>query len=338
MPYEHVSIAGTAHVDAPVRLSSAQLMRRLGPTLDRLGLWPDLLEVLTGIRERRIWGRPTAVAHAAALSGERLLATTGVPRSRIGLLVNTSVCRDHLEPSTASIVHRALGLAPTCQNFDLGNACLGFINGMDVAALMIERGDIGYAMVVDGEVSDQLIESTTARLSRPETTLEQFREEFASLTLGSGSVAMLLGHRDLLPHGHRYVGSVTRAATEFSDLCRGTMDRMVTDTTALLTEGLTLAATTYEAAREGLGWSYRQPDEYMLHQVSKAHTSALLDRLGIDPAKAMTTFGEFGNVGPASVPLTLSKAEEAGRLRTGTRVGLMGIGSGLNCSMAEVIW
>jgi 3-oxoacyl-[acyl-carrier-protein] synthase-3 len=49
-------------------------------------------------------------------------------------------------------------------------------------------------------------------------------------------------------------------------------------------------------------------------------------------------FPELGNVGPASVPITLSKLEEMGRLTKGKRVALLGIGSGLNCSMAEVVW
>jgi len=278
------------------------------------------------------------VADAATLAGERVLDVSGVPRTGIGLLVNTSVCRDYIEPSTASVVHGALGLPDTCQNFDVGNACLAFLNGMDIASYMIERGDIEYALVVDGEVSDQVTNSTVDRLNLPETTAEQFRAEFASLTLGSGAVAMILGRSDVLPGGHRYVGSVTRAATEFSHLCRGTMDRMVTDTRTLLAEGLKLAAKTYEAAGDTLGWAGADLDEYVLHQVSNVHTTALIELLGLDPAKALTTFPEYGNVGPASVPLTLAKLDEVGRLKMGNRVALMGIGSGLNCSMAEIVW
>ena len=52
----------------------------------------------------------------------------------------------------------------------------------------------------------------------------------------------------------------------------------------------------------------------------------------------MALYPEFGNIGPAAVPITLSKAAESGRLHKGSRVALMGIGSGLNCSMAEIIW
>jgi len=52
----------------------------------------------------------------------------------------------------------------------------------------------------------------------------------------------------------------------------------------------------------------------------------------------MTIFHEHGNIGPASVPIVLSKLKEMGRLKKGKRVALLGIGSGLNCSMAEVEW
>jgi len=38
------------------------------------------------------------------------------------------------------------------------------------------------------------------------------------------------------------------------------------------------------------------------------------------------------------VPIVLSKLREGGRVKKGTRIALLGIGSGLNCSMAEVVW
>jgi len=338
MLYKNVSIASVSHVDAPVRLSSADIMKRLQPTLERLGIRDNLLEDVAGIRERRIWDGVMQPSDAATLAAQKALAASGVAHEHMGILINTSVCRDYLEPSTASIIHGNLGLADTCQNFDVGNACLAFLNGMDIAARMIERGDIEYGLVVDGEVSNLITERTLARLSSPEATAEQFRDEFASLTLGSGAAAMVLGRRELLPDGHPFKGSVTRAATEFSHLCRGNMDRMVTDTRTLLVEGLKLAAKTFQAARAALGWAVEELDEFVIHQISKVHTAAFTELLGIDPAKVLTVFPEHGNIGPASVPVALSKLNELGRLSKGKRIALLGIGSGLNCSMAEVEW
>jgi acyl-CoA:acyl-CoA alkyltransferase len=149
---------------------------------------------------------------------------------------------------------------------------------------------------------------------------------------------MVLGRGDLLPAGHRYLGGVSRAATAYSHLCRGTMRQMVTDTRELLAAGLDLASKTFDAAKETLGWQPDDLDEFVVHQVSKVHTAGLVDRLGIDPTRVLTIFDEYGNIGPASVPVTLSKLDSLGRLRTGSRVALMGIGSGLNCTMAEIVW
>jgi 3-oxoacyl-[acyl-carrier-protein] synthase-3 len=58
--------------------------------------------------------------------------------------------------------------------------------------------------------------------------------------------------------------------------------------------------------------------------------------LGIDTARVPLTFPFLGNVGPASIPITLSREVES--LEAGDRVLLMGIGSGINASGIELIW
>ncbi|MGY0613011.1 MULTISPECIES: 3-oxoacyl-ACP synthase III [unclassified Luteimonas] len=338
MLFHHVAIAGLAHIDAPRRLTSDEINARLKPTLDRLNIRTDVLGDVAGIHARRLWDGDMLASDAATLAGVKALADAGIDPARVGLLVNTSVSRDYLEPSTASIVSGNLGLGEECQNFDVANACLAFINGMDIASRMIERGEIEYALVVDGETADLAYEKTIERLSRTETTEENFRNELATLTLGSGAAAMVLARAELAPGAPRYRGGVTRAATEWNKLCRGNLDGMITDTRTLLIEGVKLATKTFEVAKHKLGWVVGELDEFVIHQVSKVHTAAFTKAMGIDPKKVMTIFGEHGNIGPASVPIVLSKLREEGRLKKGNRVALLGIGSGLNCSMAEVVW
>jgi 3-oxoacyl-[acyl-carrier-protein] synthase-3 len=192
--------------------------------------------------------------------------------------------------------------------------------------------------VVDGETADLAYEKTIERMIRADTTEEDFRNEMATLTLGSGAAAMVLARAELAPGAPRYKGGVTRAATEWNKLCRGNLDGMVTDTRQLLVEGIKLAQKTFEVAKHKLGWVASELDEFVVHQVSKVHTAAFTKAMGIDPRKVLTIFGEHGNIGPASVPIVLSKLREMGRLKKGSRVALLGIGSGLNCSMAEVVW
>jgi 3-oxoacyl-[acyl-carrier-protein] synthase-3 len=338
MLFKNVAISALAAIDPPIRVSSREISEKLAPTMQRLGIRENLLEEISGIGARRFWEKGTQPSDGATAAAERALAESGIDRRQIGLVVNTSVCRDWLEPSTASIVHGNLGLPDSCMNFDVGNACLAFLNGMDIAARMIERGELEHALVVDGESSRPITEATIERLLDPSVTEEQFRAEFASLTLGSGAAAMVLSRSDLATTSHRYLGSVTRAATQFNHLCRGNMDRMVTDTRTLLTEGLKLAVSTFQAARKALGWVTGELDQFVIHQVSKVHTESFVELLGLDPRKVHAIYPEMGNVGPASVPMVLARAVELGKVKNGDRVALMGIGSGLNCSMAEVVW
>jgi acyl-CoA:acyl-CoA alkyltransferase len=338
MRFSNVAIASISHIEAPHVVSSKQIVEKLGASMDRLGVRRDILETIAGIQSRRVFDRDTPPSDAAAQAGELAIVEAGIEREKIGILINTSVCRDYLEPSTAAIVHGKLGLSENCQNFDVGNACLAFLNGMDIAARMIERGDIEYALIVDGENSRPISDDTIARLASENATEEQFRNELASLTLGSGGVAMVMGNLTNVPDGHRYLGSVARSATQWSKLCYGNIDKMITDTKMLLIEGLKLASKTFAVARSAFGWAMHEIDEFVIHQVSRVHTDEIIRMLGIDPKRVLTVFPEFGNIGPASVPFALSKLKQLGRLSKGKRIALFGIGSGLNCSVAEVVW
>jgi len=338
MKFKNVVIQSLSAVDPPIRVTSIEIEKQLKATFERLGIRDNLLEEVSGIGARRFWEDGTLPSDAATLAAEKVLDDAGIDRGKIGVIINTSVCRDYLEPSTACIVHGNLGLADNCLNFDIGNACLAFLNGMDIASRMIERTEIDYALIVDGESSRPITEATIKRLLDPDVGKEQFRAEFASLTLGSGAAAMILARKELAPQGHPYLGSVSRSATEFNKLCQGQMDRMVTDTRILLSEGLKLASKTFLAAKIAFGWVASELDQFIIHQVSKVHTDSLVKLLGLDPEKVHAIYQEMGNIGPASVPIVLAKAAELGRIRRGDRVALLGIGSGLNCSMAEIIW
>ena len=107
--------------------------------------------------------RPTTPRSSA---GRRALAEAGVDPSEVGLLINTSVTRKHLEPSVAVRLHHGLGLPSSAINFDVANACLGFVSGMSLAANMIESGQIRYAVVVNGEDADEIQVNTIRRLLR----------------------------------------------------------------------------------------------------------------------------------------------------------------------------
>lgn len=331
--HQHSGVLSLAAVEAPVVVTSDWIDEQLAATYQRNGMRPGLLAGVAGIEERRWWDEDVSFADAAAMAGRAAIEKAGIDPSEIGVMISTSVCKDHLEPSVACAVHHRLGLPTSCINFDIGNACLGFMNAMHVASTMLDTGAVDYALIVDGEGSRYTQQTTIERLRRPEATDLDVFAEFASLTLGSGAAAMVLARTDRHPEAHRVVGGTARAATQHELLCVGSLDKMTTDTAGLLVAGLDLAEAAWKDANDDVS---QDADWYILHQVSKVHTSMLCQRLGIDMAKVPLTFPKYGNVGPAAVPITLASVQD--QIQPGQRVLCLGIGSGLNTSATEILW
>ena len=332
--FDNVSLLSVASTLPSRVTTSDEIENRLAAALSRLRLPSGLLQRVAGVLERRNWAVGESSDEATVATGRRALAEAAVDPADVGLLINTSVTRKHLEPSVAVRLHHGLGLPSSAINFDVANACLGFVSGMSLAANMIESGQIRYAIVVNGEDADEIQDNTIRRLLRADVGRDGFMSEFASLTLGSGSAAAVLGRTDEHPGGHRILGGVTRAATQFHELCVGSVDGMFTDAKALLKGGLDLVVSAWKEA--SLEWDWSSMDHYITHQVSSVHTNAIVKAAKLDRARVPVTFPKYGNVGPASIPITL--VEEKPSLEKGHRVLLMGVGSGLNTAMMELAW
>ena len=199
-------------------MSMEDTFEQLEPLLERLRIPSSGVQAASGVEERRFWPRGTTIAEVAAQAAAKALQASGLEASDIGCLISTSVCKDYIEPSMASLVHGRLGLPPKSLNFDIGNACLAFLNGMSVLADMIEQGRFKAALIVDAESARDVIEQTISRLLSTETTVDDFRDNFAALTLGSGAVAAVLTHSSISKTGHRVTGHVALADTRHSDL------------------------------------------------------------------------------------------------------------------------
>lgn len=332
--FDNVSLLSVASTMPSRVTTSEEIEDRLSLALRRLKLPGGLLQRVAGVLERRNWAPDESSDDATVSAGRHALAEVAVDPADVGLLINTSVSRKHLEPSVAVRLHHGLGLPSSAINFDVANACLGFVSGMSLAANMIQSGQIRYALVVNGEDADEIQGNTIRRLLRNDVGREGFMSEFASLTLGSGAAAAVLGRADEHPGGHRILGGVTRAATQFHQLCVGSVDGMFTDARALLNGGLDLVVSAWkEAAAE---WNWSAMDRYVTHQVSAVHTNAIVKAARLDRARVPVTFPKYGNVGPASIPITL--VEQQATLGKGDRVLLMGVGSGLNTAMMELAW
>jgi acyl-CoA:acyl-CoA alkyltransferase len=347
MQYENVCLESFGYTLPKEVVTTAQLEKQLEPLYRRLRLPTGRLELISGIQARRFWPVGTLPSGPSRISAQRALEAADFPATRIGALLHGSVCRDRLEPATACRVHHGLGLPESCQILDVSNACLGLLNAIVQIANMIELGQIDAGLAVGTEGSRQLVENTVRNLNEnPAWTRQSIKGAIASLTIGSASCAVLLTHRSLSRTQNRLLGGVVRARTAFHELCQSGQDEgadtmqplMHTDSERLLEEGVAAGADAFEQFLHELGWSRESLDATVCHQVGTAHRKRMLETLQLDSQTDFTSVEWLGNTGSVALPITAALAAERGDLSPDRQLGLLGIGSGINCLMLGVHW
>jgi acyl-CoA:acyl-CoA alkyltransferase len=374
MLYQNVCLEAFAYTLPEEIVSSARIEELLQPLYRRLRLPEGRLELMTGIAERRFWPRGMAPSEKSVESARKAIGIAGIDVEQFGALVHGSVCRDHLEPATGCGVHHQLGLPDRCAVYDVSNACLGLLNGVVQLANMIELGQIRAGVVVGTEHSRELVEATIRHLNA-DTSLSRndIKAAFASLTIGSGSAAIVLCDRELSRTGNSLLGGVMRTATQHCQLCqgghkqsnlpspygRGAGDEgraggdgiagtesgadlapllMWTDSESLMREGVAAGREAFAAFLVEMGWSIGDVHKTFCHQVGRAHQRLLFESLGLDERIDYSTLAHLGNMGSVALPITAAIGIENGHLRSGDHVALLGIGSGINVIALGVDW
>jgi 3-oxoacyl-[acyl-carrier-protein] synthase-3 len=344
MRFRHACIESLAAVLPEEIWTSDQIEARLQPLYERLKLPAGRLELMTGIKARRMWPAGTKPSDASAAAGRAALARSACQPAEIQAFIHCAVSRDMLEPATASFAHHKIGLGPQAQVFDLSNACLGFLNGLVTLGAMIDAGQIRCGMVVSGENGRPLVELTVQHLLAASLSRNEIKPFFANLTIGSGAVAAIVCHEDMLAGRpkHRLLAGAHQAATQFSELCQGDTAgdglAMQTDSEQLLVAGVEVALGTWKLFEQETGWNRRTPDHIICHQVGSTHRRKLYETVGLDLAKDFSTFETLGNTGSAALPTALALAVDAGTVKAGDKVALLGIGSGINSLMLALEW
>jgi len=351
MKYTKVHLDAIAYELAPVVVTSDELEERLEPVYTKLHLAEGSLASLTGIVERRWWEPGHSLSRSAAAAAGKALSRAGVSADALGAVVYAGVCRESFEPATACAVAAELGVEGSALVYDLSNACLGILNGIQEVANRIELGQIRAGLVVSAETAREIVDVTIANMLR-EPTMASYTAGLATLTGGSGAIAVVVTDGSFGEGGaHRVLGGAQRTAPEHHELCRwGLADaptlhrpdalpqHMVTDAAAVLQYGVGLGMRTWADFLSEMGWDKDDVDRTICHQVGTPHRDTILSSIGVSPEKDFSTYPYLGNIGTVSLPITAALAEERGVLEPGHRVAFLGIGSGLNCMMLGVEW
>ena len=349
MKYSRVFINSLAYELAPHIVSSSELESRLAPLYKKLRIPMGQLSALTGIDERRWWPANHRLSDGAIEAAKKSISETAIDIHDIGAVVYTGVCRDQHEPATACRIAAELGVDHETAIYDISNACLGVLSGILDIANRIELGQIKAGLIVSCESARHIVDITIDNMLENQS-IQNFSQSLATLTGGSGAVAVLLTDGTLpLKNNrqHKLLGATQLSAPEHHDLCHWGLEEvnfklqrefMRTNAVPLLKEGVALAHKTWKNFLTQRNWLVDQVDKVICHQVGSANQKKMLETLNIPAYKEFPTFKKLGNMGTVSLPVTAAIAHEQGFLKKGDNVSFLGIGSGLNCMMLGVEW
>ena len=288
----------------------------------------------TGIMERR-GAEPDQAASALALpAAQQALATAGLDAGDIDLVVVATVTPDMFFPSTGSLLASALG-ADDAGAYDLSAGCTGFMYALAQAYGALAGGLAENALVVGTETLSKITnwhDRTTCVLfgdGAGAIVLQRVPQGgFLGFELGSDGE----GGKDLsIPAGgSRHPVSAETVAQEMHFLQMNGREVYKFATRILVSSA--------EKLLEECGLTVDDIDLYIPHQANKRIIDHAAGKLGIPEEKIFVNVQKYGNTSSASIPLCLAEAAADGRLASGTRVLMTGMGAGLTWGSAYTIW
>ncbi len=265
-------------------------------------------------------------------AGRRALTRAGVGPDDIDLLIYVGVGRGFVEPASANVFHRALGLRnATC--FDVLDACASWLRAFDLAHHYLRAGTYRRAMILNCEFN--FAEYVRLDIETP----RDLDYLWAGLTVGEAATATIV---EAEPESNGY-HTAFRTSGDRYDLCQIPLphaDQFQVHPNGRTHRALGFFAYARQLQRAGIEqlveqyWSdpdlpsYRS-DIIFGHAVSVNASSEVLARLELERERFVEIFPEYGNTVSATVPLAMSVAAADGRLRRGQRVLIVMASAGL---------
>jgi 3-oxoacyl-(acyl-carrier-protein) synthase III len=308
----------------------------LARTVDTSHEW---ISSKTGILERRISAPEEAPSDMACQAALRCLSDAGVDKSAVDLIIVACASPDQIQPAVACLVQEKLGVAEgQCPAFDVSSVCAGFVFACDVAhsKMLAAPEQFRHALVIGTDTFSKILNWDDRRscvyfgdgagaVLFSQTSGNERRMHFQLGSDGRGSrcievpaggTRVPVDHKVLDQRLHKFRMDGPKVWDFAVEMVPRTIRRLLAD------HGLTPA----------------DVDLLVLHQSNLRMIEAIMENLGLPMEKTVTTIETYGNTAAASIPITLHKAVESGRLRPGSRVVLCGFGGGLSWGAALLDW
>jgi 3-oxoacyl-[acyl-carrier-protein] synthase-3 len=327
LPNRTTHIVGWGHEVPKAVLTNADL-EKIVETSD------EWISTRTGIRERRIAGAGETTASMGAIAAARALAVAGVSADSVDLIVVATLTPDHPMPSTAVLVKEAIG-SHRAAAFDLSAACSGFAYAYAVAHGFLTAGLGQRALVIGAESLSRVVD---------------WSDRSTCVLFGDGAGAIVLDALDL----HDDQNIATRPGTlsfELSADPSGAFalwipggsgddaDPLIkmdgAKTYVYATRTMAAVAT---AAIERAGLTVPEVDLVIPHQANLRIIEHVSKAIGYPMEKIFVNLDRYGNTSAASIPIALSEAVAAGRLKPGDVFCTVAFGGGYTSGAFVTRW
>jgi 3-oxoacyl-[acyl-carrier-protein] synthase-3 len=293
----------------------------------------------TGIAERRLSRPDETPSDMGSAAAARCLENAGVDRNLVDLIVVACATPDQSQPAVACMIQEKLGISERqCPAFDVNSVCAGFVFALDVAQSMM--------LAAPEQFRNVLVIGTDAF-----SKILNWNDRRTCIFFGDGAGAVLLSQtHDDDRRIHFRLGSDGRGSRCIevpaggtrvpvtADVLQNRLNTFTMDGPKVWDFAVKTVPRTIRSLLADHGLHARDVDLLVLHQSNLRMIENIMTALELPMDRTVTTVETYGNTAAASIPLTIDKALETGRLRPGARVVLCGFGGGLSWGAALLEW
>ncbi|HEY9398237.1 MAG TPA: beta-ketoacyl-ACP synthase III [Burkholderiales bacterium] len=287
----------------------------LAQTVDTSDEW---IRTRTGIHQRYLAEPGQMTSDLALQASRQALETAGAKPEEIDLIIVATTTPDQVFPSTACLLQSSLGNKGAIA-FDVQAVCSGFVYALTIADNFIRAGQVRTALVIGAETLSRVLD---------------WNDRATCVLFGDGAGAIVLRADDtpgILASALHADGSYSDILAVPSTVCGGKIvgNPFVTmDGRAVFKFAVKVLD---EVARETVdkaNLSLSDIDWLIPHQANLRILESTAKKLGIPAERVIVTVDRHANTSAASIPLALDVAVRDGRIKSGQRVLLEGVGGG----------
>ncbi len=289
----------------------------------------------TGIKQRHFTEEGESASTMAVEAAKKAIENAGIDKNDIDLIIIGTVTGDMRYPSTATLVHKGLGIEKTVPCFDISAACSGFLYGATIADSMIKGGQYKNVLVIGVENLSKFTDM------QDRNTCVLFGDGAGAAVMSASEETGVLSHFISADGNYSHLIEFPAGGSKMP-VTKETVENRLHYTRMEGQETYKQAVKDMsQAAKEALGKAGLGVDDVdwlIPHQANIRIIQSVTKRLKIDDEKVYKNIDRTGNTSAASIPIALSEMNEKGLLKRGDTVVLSALGSGLTWGSMVFTW